>query len=141
MKGQGGLTGSLRPVDLYNTAPGDAADAQSQVQGQGAGGQGLHIDGDIVAKAHDGALAIVFLDLGDGGFQGFLLIADGGSHHSGDFLFLSHLQFLTIQRFGDAGGAGCYILPMTTRSMPWVSFRVAVRVKPADISISLTAWA
>ena len=37
--------------------------------------------------------------------------------------------------------AGAHILPMTARCIPWVSFRVAVRLKPAAMSMSQTSLA
>ena len=43
MEGQRGLTGGLRSVDLHDTAPGQAADAQRQIQRQRSGGDSLHV--------------------------------------------------------------------------------------------------
>ena len=67
---QGGLAGGFRPVNLDNAPPGHAADAQGQIQGQAAGGDGLHVQGGILPQAHDGPLAKLFLNLGQGCFQG-----------------------------------------------------------------------
>ncbi len=87
VQGQGGLAGGLGTVDLHDPAPGNAADAQRQVQRQGAGGQGFHVHGDIVAKAHDGALAVILLDLCNGGLQSLLLVGRGGHRDRRFFLF------------------------------------------------------
>ena len=62
---------------------------------QRAGGQGLHIHGNIVSQAHDGSLAVVLLDLGDGGLKGFLLVARFGGRGDGLFL-LCHNEFSFI---------------------------------------------
>ena len=43
VQSQGGLAGGFRPVDLDDPAPGHAANAQRQVQGKGACGDGLHV--------------------------------------------------------------------------------------------------
>ena len=63
VQGQRGLTGSLRPVDLHDAPPGNAADTKGQVQGKGPGGQSLHVHGDVVSQSHDGTLAVILLDL------------------------------------------------------------------------------
>ena len=78
MQGHGGLTAGFRPVDLDDSAAGQAADAQCHIQRKGAGGDGFHIHGGILAQAHDSPFAKLLFDLADGGFQGFLLIAGGG---------------------------------------------------------------
>ena len=54
--------------DLDDPPSGHAADAQGQIQGQGAGGDALHHHLLVGPQAHDGALAIGPLNLGDGGF-------------------------------------------------------------------------
>ena len=73
--GQGRLSGGLAAEDLGDPASGYAADAQRDVQGQGAGrnalcGQGLA----YFAKAHHGAFAVVLLDPAQRDLQGRLLI-------------------------------------------------------------------
>ena len=78
MQGHGGLTAGFRPVDLDDSAAGQAADAQCHIQRKGAGGDGFHIHGGILAQAHYSPFAKLLFDLADGGFQGFLLIAGGG---------------------------------------------------------------
>src|SRR3990172_9359946 len=64
--GEGRLSRRLGAVDLGNAAPGDAADAQGQVEAKGAGRDGLDIELVLLAQAHDGAAAELLLDLADG---------------------------------------------------------------------------
>ena len=64
---EGGLTGGLRSVDLDDAAPGKSADAGGGVEGQGAGGDGLHVHVLAVSQAHDGAFAVGAFDLSDRG--------------------------------------------------------------------------
>ncbi len=64
---QRGLTGRLRTVDLDDAAARESADAGGGVEGQGPGGDGLHVHVLAVAQAHDGAFAVRAFDLGDGG--------------------------------------------------------------------------
>ena len=94
VQGQGGLTGGLRPVDLHDPAPGDAPDAKSQVQGERTGGERLHIHGNIIAKAHDGALAVVLFDLGNSGLQRLFLVGSVGGGSHGDFFLFGHFSVL-----------------------------------------------
>ena len=64
MQRQGGLAGGFRTVDLHNPAARHTAHSQGHVQGDRTGGDGLHTRQRlIVAQAHDGALAELFLDL------------------------------------------------------------------------------
>ena len=79
VEGQGGLAGGLRPVDLHDAAPGQAADAESQIQAQGARGNALHIQLRPVAEAHDGSLSVHPLDLLHGGRQLLAAVAAQGA--------------------------------------------------------------
>ena len=63
--GQRGLARALRPEDLDDAAPWDAADAERQVQRQGAGGHRLDRQGALVAHLHDGTGAELLLDLAE----------------------------------------------------------------------------
>ena len=63
---------------------------QGQIEGQGSRAQRLHIDGDIVAQAHDGALAVVFFNFRNRGLQRLFPVAIGGRHDGGDFLLVCH---------------------------------------------------
>ena len=74
VQSNGGLTGRFGTVDLDDSAAGNAADAQRHVQGHRAGGNGLHLHGYVLAKAHDRALAELFIQLLQRSFQGFLFI-------------------------------------------------------------------
>ena len=95
VQGQCGLTGGLRPVDLHDTAPGQTADAQRQVQGQGAGGDSLHVQGALCAVTHDRALSVHLLDLLHGRFQRLFLVGD---HRGGcqSFLLRCHISVLLM---------------------------------------------
>ena len=74
MQRQRRLTGGFRPVDLHDTAAGQATDTQRQIQRQGAGGDGLHVHRALRAVAHDGALAVHLLDLLHGRLQRLFLV-------------------------------------------------------------------
>lgn len=100
VQGQGGLTGGLGAIDLDDTALGHAADAESGIQGQGAGGDGLHIHFGLVAQTHDRALAEALLDLGNGGVQCFFLVACRGGCLIGTG-FLCHSGLLLYTILGD----------------------------------------
>jgi len=82
---QRGLAGGLGAVDLDDAAARQAADAQRDVQAQRAGGDDLDVFQRLaLAEAHDGALAELLLDLGEGGLQGLGFFGvqgfDGGVH-------------------------------------------------------------
>ena len=47
MQGQGGFTGRFRPIYLNDASAWQAADAQRQVQPQAAGGNGIHLHGNV----------------------------------------------------------------------------------------------
>jgi len=63
--GQGRLPRGLGSVELDDPAPGQPTDTEGQVEGHGAGGNGL--DGHVhpLAHAHDRALAELLLDVPD----------------------------------------------------------------------------
>src|ERR1019366_9775077 len=62
-------------VDLDDATAWDAAHAQRDVEGERAGRHGEDVArGGVLAHAHDTALAELTLDLGDGGFEGFVPI-------------------------------------------------------------------
>ncbi len=67
VQSEGSLTGGLRSVDLDNAAPGKSADAGGGVEGEGAGGDGLHVQVLAVSETHDGAFAVGAFDLCDRG--------------------------------------------------------------------------
>ncbi|MNN62151.1 hypothetical protein D3C81_1774320 [compost metagenome] len=73
-QGQRGFTGRLRTVDLDDTAFWQAANAQGNVQAQGAGGNGRNRLALVIAHAHDRAFTELTLDLPQGRSQGALLV-------------------------------------------------------------------
>ncbi len=74
MQRQGRLAGTFRAVDLDHPAPGQAADAERDIQVDGTGGKNLGLDHVALAEAHHRALAEGSLNLGDRRFQGLVLI-------------------------------------------------------------------
>ena len=65
---QRGLAGGLRPEDLDDPAAGQPADAERDVEPEGAGRGGLDVPEDApVAQAHDGALAELPFNLSESG--------------------------------------------------------------------------
>ena len=91
VQGQSGLTRGFRAVNFNDAPLGDAANAQRNIQGQRAGGDGIHHDPGVLPQAHDGALAIGPLNLGHGGLQCFLLVRRGGRPLHGG-LFGCHIR-------------------------------------------------
>src|SRR5690606_35003020 len=65
VQGQRRLARAFRPEDLDDTAARQAADAKSDIEAQRTGGDRFNLDGGILAKAHDRALAEVPLDLAE----------------------------------------------------------------------------
>ena len=74
VQGKRRLTGGFRTVDLDDPALGQAADAEGDVQAQGAGGDGRDRLALMVAHAHDRAFAELAFDLSQGRGQGALLV-------------------------------------------------------------------
>src|SRR4051794_21078436 len=74
VQGDRRLAGGLGAVHLDDTAARDAADAQGDVQGDGAGRDDLHGHLGAVAQAHDGALAELLVDLGEGHVEGLVAV-------------------------------------------------------------------
>ena len=94
----GGLAGGFRAVDLGDAAARDAADAEGDVQREGAGGDGFdrHVVG--FAQAHDRAVAVALGDIAEGFIQGDLaggVFGFVGLHrgHGGGFFGHRELQF------------------------------------------------
>ena len=112
-----------------------AADAESKVERERAGRQGLNVNGNIVAKAHDSALAVVFLYLRYAGLKRFFLIACLRVSGDGCFFLFSHFFYLNLYQ------NSFFHLPITTRSKPSVSLRPSTETKPALSSIILTSSA
>gem|GEM_PF-5336982 len=66
----GGLAGALGAIDLGDAPAGDATDAQGNVEGEGAGGDRLHMEVAGLSQLHNGALTVALVDILQGGFQG-----------------------------------------------------------------------
>ena len=64
VKCEGGLTRGLRTVDFYDAATGKSANAERNIQCDGAGRN--HLDGSalVASQAHDGTLTKLAVDLG-----------------------------------------------------------------------------
>ncbi|MPN00898.1 hypothetical protein SDC9_148096 [bioreactor metagenome] len=75
---QRGLARGFGTVDFDHATTGQTTHAQSDVQTQRAGGDDLNVfDGFTFAELHDGALAELLFDLGQGCSQGFGFFAVG----------------------------------------------------------------
>ena len=75
LQGQRGLAGGFRAVNLDHPAARQAADAERDIQPQGARGNGLDLDALVVGtEPHDRALAEVLVDLVERGLQRLLLV-------------------------------------------------------------------
>ena len=71
--GEGGLTGALGAIDLDDASTGEAADTESHVEADGAGGDNVELLVGAVAEFHDGAFAVAFLNLVEGALEYFQL--------------------------------------------------------------------
>ena len=74
VQGDRRLAGGLRAVDLDDPAARQAADAEGDVEGDRAGRDDLHGHLGAVAQAHDGALAELLVDLGEGHVEGLVAV-------------------------------------------------------------------
>jgi len=72
VEGERGLAAALRAEDLDDAAARHAPDAEGQVERQGTGGDGGDRLDLVGPELHDGALAELPLDLGDGHVQGLV---------------------------------------------------------------------
>src|SRR6266545_123927 len=75
--GQRRLPRCLGTEDLHHPTPGQASDAERDVEGEGAGGDGGHADVAALSQLHDGALAELLLDLADGHLERLVAFHDG----------------------------------------------------------------
>jgi hypothetical protein len=82
VQGDGGLSAGLRAVDLHDTATGQAADAEGDVEGDGPGGDDPDGRPGVITEAHHRALAVVLLDLGEREFESLLAVGCGGHRRS-----------------------------------------------------------
>src|SRR5829696_1039148 len=74
VQAKGRLAAGLGTEDLDDATPGDTANAEGDVQGQGAGRNGGDALAFLVAHAHDRTLPELPLYLGDGGVYSLALI-------------------------------------------------------------------
>src|SRR5439155_11285137 len=74
--GDRGLAGRLGPVDLDHPAPGQTTDPESDVEGQCAGGDGLHVHVGALAHTHDRALPELLVDLAHGHLERLVSLHD-----------------------------------------------------------------
>ena len=80
VQSQGRLARRLGAVDLDDAAAREAADAERDVEeSEPVGTVCRSAAGGVLAHAHDAAFAELALDLGDGGFEGFVPIHSGHS--------------------------------------------------------------
>ena len=99
--GEGGLAGRLRTVDLGDPPTGQATDAEREVEGERPGGDRLDVHVRAVAHLHDGALAELLVDLGQGHVEGFVAV----SVHCGVSLSVgTNSMEPTVRRGCDSGG-------------------------------------
>ena len=85
LQSEGGFAGRLWSVNFYHPPTGQTAHTQCNVQAQRAGRHHLDVFNHLAfAQAHDGALAKLFLNLGQCHLQGFGLFGvDGGEGFNG----------------------------------------------------------
>ena len=75
--GERGLARRLGAEDLDDPATGQTADAEREVERQRAGGDGCDADVAVLAETHDGALAVLLLDLAERHLEGLVTFHDG----------------------------------------------------------------
>ena len=66
VRGERGLTRGLRAEDLGDTATGQTADAEGEIERERTGGDRLDRHASLLAHLHDRALAELLLDLAEG---------------------------------------------------------------------------
>ena len=96
--GEGGLARGLRTEDLDDATAGQAPDAERDVERQRAGGDGGDTDVAVLAEAHDGALAVLLLDLAECHFECLV------SFHGGTLLWVAS----TVRSVGGKSSWGPY---------------------------------
>ena len=91
MDGEGGLSGTLRTINLYDATLWIASDAERSVKGDAASGYYLHILDVLVAELHDSSLAEIFLYFRHRGLESFELSLLCESHF---FFLLCHNMYV-----------------------------------------------
>ena len=84
--GECGLARRLGPVDLDDPPSRQTADAEGEVEREGARGDGLDRHRPLLAHPHDGALAELLVDLGQRHVEGLLTIVPVAAHHRSLYL-------------------------------------------------------
>ena len=103
--GERGLAGALRAVDLGDAAARQAADAEREVEREGAGGDDVDLEVLGVAELHDGAAAVALLDIGEGVLERLVLLR------------LAHLRRAGIgDRVAVLLVASCHVQPPASRT-------------------------
>ena len=74
VEGESGLTRGLRPIDFDDAAAREPANAERDVEGDRPGGDHGDRGALVAAETHDGALAELAINLGEGGFEGLFAI-------------------------------------------------------------------
>jgi hypothetical protein len=67
---KGGLSRGFGTINFTDPSAGQSADAKGEVDGRTAGGNDVNIDFRRFAKAHDSAVAELFIDGGKGEIEG-----------------------------------------------------------------------
>jgi hypothetical protein len=75
MQRQRGFTGRFRAIDFHDAPARQSADAESDVQGNGTGGNGFDRRTGVIAEAHDRALAKLLINLCKRCFQSLLAVS------------------------------------------------------------------
>ena len=92
---QGRLARRLRPVDLGDPAPRQPADAEGEIERQRPGGDRLDVHRRLLAHPHDGALAVLLLDLRQRHLQRLRLLLGVLRAHRDHVLF-RHASWLVL---------------------------------------------
>ena len=72
VEGETGLARALRPVELDDAPTGNTTDAQGEIEGEGAGGDHVHLAVGRLTHLHDRPFAELTLDLADRHVQCFV---------------------------------------------------------------------
>ena len=92
------LAAGFGAVDLNDAAARHAADAEREIKRKRAGGDRLHVHGNVIAETHDRALAVILFDLSERGLQRFFLVGrHSGGRGGGLFLFCHDASLTFLQ--------------------------------------------
>ena len=108
VQGNGGLTGAFRTVQLHDTSPWHAADAQRHVQHHRAGRDRLYIEVRLIlAQTHDRTCAVYLCNMCNGTLECLFLFFLGGGDVQHHFLF----QICFCHKISSFIWYGCINLP------------------------------